>query len=250
MRRLIVIMVATALIAVVSIGVLAANPDIGGDPIHAEKDYFSAGDWGITAYSYVFDNTSTSLPGLFELDPGEMLFMYLLDCDTTKRVSVEHFSVGNPQLKTINTVGFENTILPSGYDAADFEDPYIYGYSGTAEATIFTYYGDFFDPWCTLDPGEYSLVYYIAVSRDYGPVNASADAQGLADTHFVPGPLCVVGFRHFAIFAEHWLDSDCNDLNNWCAGADINYNGDVNSLDLNLFTDEWLNPCPDTWPLF
>jgi hypothetical protein len=38
-------------------------------------------------------------------------------------------------------------------------------------------------------------------------------------------------------------------MNNWCGGADLNYSGDVNSLDLRLFTDEWLDYCPAPWPL-
>jgi len=206
-RRLGVIAAAIAFIVVIPVNVLAV-PNIGGDPIYTEEDHFAAGSWEMTAYSYVFDNSSSSLPGVLELDPGEMLFMYLLDCPETSGTSVEHFSIGNPELKVINTVGFEDTVVPSGYNPADFEDPYIYGYSGTAEATIFTYYGDFFDPWCTLDPGEYSLVYYISVSDSYGPANATADSQGLGDTQFVPAPIpepttiCLLGLGALALLRK------------------------------------------------
>jgi hypothetical protein len=239
-----------ALIAMVPPGAPAANPDIGGDPIDTDEDYFAAGDWAMTVYSYVFDNNSASLPGVFELDPDEMLFMYLLDCDPSKFVSIQQFSIGNPQLNAINTVSFEDEIVPIGYDAGDFQDPYVYGYSGTAQTTAFGYYGDPVDPWCTLDPGEYSLVYYIAVSANYAPTSATADSQGLADTRNVLGPSCIVAFRQFAMFAEQWYETDCNGVNNWCYGADLNYNGDVNYVDLDMFTDEWLNPCPNTWPGF
>jgi hypothetical protein len=245
-----IILTVMALIAALPIGVLVANPDIGGDPADTDMDYFTAGDWAMTVYSYVFDNDSESLPGAFELDPGEMLFMYLLDCDPAKFVSVQQFSIGNPQLNVINTTGYEDGIEPAGYDVGYFEEPYAYGYSGSAEATIFNYFGDLYDPWCTLDPGEYSLVYYIAVSDHYARISASANGQGLADTRSVLGPSCIVGFRQFAMFAEHWPDTDCNDLNGWCYGADLNYNGDVNYVDLDMFTDEWLNPCPNTWPGF
>lgn len=189
MRRLAVILAAVGFIVAVPHTASAVNPGIdGSDPIHTEEDYYSAGSWEMTVYSYVFDTTSTSLPGVLELDPGEMLFMYLLDVPDTSGTSIEHFSVGNPDLMVINTVGFENAVVPDGYVGGDFDDPYIYGYSGPAEATVFTYFGDFFDPWCTLDPGEYSLVWYIAESSAYGPVNATADSEGLGSTQSVPGP--------------------------------------------------------------
>jgi len=63
------------------------------------------------------------------------------------------------------------------------------------------------------------------------------------------GPLCFVDFRHFARFAGHWLETDCNDLNNWCGGADLDHINDVDFADLDLFVDEWLDFCPYDWPL-
>lgn len=67
---------------------------------------------------------------------------------------------------------------------------------------------------------------------------------------FLPGwPACIVDFHHFTRFAEYWLQTDCNDLNEWCDGADLNYTSDVNSVDLDLFVDEWLYCCPRGWPL-
>jgi hypothetical protein len=206
MRRLSVVLAVIVFIGGVSSTAVAVNPDIGGDPVYTEEDLFSAGSWQMTVYSYVFDNTSTSLPGVLELDPGEMLFMYLLDVPLASGTSIEHFSVGNPELMEINTVGFEDVVVPVGYETTPFDDPYIFGYSGPAEATVYTYFGDFFDPWCTLDPGEYSLDYYIAVSSDYGPVNATADSEGLGSTQSVPGPavpepttLCLFGLGALAL---------------------------------------------------
>ncbi len=208
MRRFVVTIAAIAFIAALPINVLAV-PDIdGSDPIHTETDYFAAGSWEMTAYSYVFDTTSAKLPGVLELDPGEMLFMYLLDVPLTSATAVEHFSVGNPELMLISAVGFENSVVPDGYSIANFDDPYIFGYSGPAEATVFTYFGDFFDPWCTLDPGEYSLVWYIAESSAYGPVSATADSAGLGDTQSVPGPvpepttLCLLGLGALALLRK------------------------------------------------
>lgn len=168
-------------------------PVIGGDPIYTQvNDDFSGGqtDWSLTVYSYVFDTTSSSLPGSLTLDTGEILFVYLLDGkDISKTVSLDYFSVGNPHLTFINNVGVEDNVVPMGYDSTPFQDPYTYGYAGPAQATVFNFSGNFFDPYCTLDPDEYSLVYYIAVSSVYGQVPASASGGGVGDNGLVPGPV-------------------------------------------------------------
>lgn len=62
-------------------------------------------------------------------------------------------------------------------------------------------------------------------------------------------PLCIVDFQHFARFADHWLESSCDESNDWCDGANLDHLGDVNEVDLGLFVDEWLNYCPRDWPL-
>ena len=104
----------------------------------------------------------------------------------------------------------------------------------------------------TIEPDEWSLVFYVSICDTWGPATGTVAAGG-ADEHDVPAPapepLCMVDFHHYARFAEHWMEADCNELNNWCGGADLNYNGDVNSLDLGLFVDEWLDYCPAPWPL-
>ncbi len=257
MRRLAVILAAMALITAVPIGTVAANPNIGGDAVHEEEVYFSAGDWSMTAYSYVYDDTSTLVPDLFEgfsgLDPGEMLFVYLLEPAGTPGVnpSISYFAINNeyPQLVSIYSVGWSTRVVPVGYSGANHQEPFVFTYSGPVEATVFNYTGNPYDTTCELDPGEYSLVYYFALADDYGSVHATTDSQGQGDTQLVPGPSCIVGFRHFATFAAHWLDGDCNDLNNWCGGADLDYSGAVDWVDLDLFVGEWLNPCPNSWPL-
>ena len=188
---------AAILIAIVFIIAVPASanlvPDIGGDPIYTQvNDDFSGGqtDWSLTVFSYVFDTTSPSLPGSLTLDPGEMLFMYLLNgMHTTKAVSIDYFSIGNPHLLPINCVAYENTVVPAGYDSADFQAPYTYGYAGPSHATVYNYSGDFFNPYFTLDPDEYSLVYYITVAQDYTQVPASASGGGVGDNGLVPGPI-------------------------------------------------------------
>ena len=60
---------------------------------------------------------------------------------------------------------------------------------------------------------------------------------------------CVVEFDDFARFAENWLWEDCNELNDWCSGADLNQLNGVNGVDLRLFVEQWLCYCPAGWPL-
>ena len=59
------------------------------------------------------------------------------------------------------------------------------------------------------------------------------------------GPLCFVDFRHFARFADHWLETGTG------LPADL-YEDEydiVDWLDLDVFVDEWLDYCPYDWPL-
>ena len=184
--------VLAAVIIGLGVPALAANPDVGGVPVYTEDDYFSADDWGMTVYSYVFNNSSASLPAIypgFTLNAGETLFMYLLDGDAATTCSVDHFAVGNPELIAIPMVGWSTEVVPAGYNVGDHQDPYLYGFSGPAEAVIYTYTGNFMDPWSTLDPGEYSLLYYVAATEDYGSVSATADGGGIGDNQLVPGPV-------------------------------------------------------------
>ncbi|MHC4387835.1 MAG: PEP-CTERM sorting domain-containing protein [Planctomycetota bacterium] len=199
MNRLAIGLVTISLVGILGANGLMANPIIGGDPVYTEEDYFSAGAWVMTVYSYVFDQTSSSLPGTFALDPGEMLFMYLLDVPLTSVTSIEHYTIGNPEQALINPVGFEATVVPVGYESRARQDPYNCSYSSTAQAANFAYFGNVHDPGCTLDPDEYSLVYYVAVSDAYESVPATANSAGLGSTQSVPGPvpepatICLLG---------------------------------------------------------
>jgi hypothetical protein len=48
-----------------------------------------------------------------------------------------------------------------------------------------------------------------------------------------------VDFIDFALFAYHWLRTDCGDPD-WCEGADLDTNGNVDREDLMFFADYWL----------
>ena len=49
-----------------------------------------------------------------------------------------------------------------------------------------------------------------------------------------------VDWADFAAFAEHWREAGCEELNDWCGGADFNHLDDVNLDDLKGLTDNWL----------
>ncbi|MHC4676460.1 MAG: hypothetical protein ACYTBZ_28560 [Planctomycetota bacterium] len=56
-------------------------------------------------------------------------------------------------------------------------------------------------------------------------------------------PPCVVDSRHFARFAEYWLETGTG------LPADLYEDDIVNWFDMEVFVDEWLNYCPYDWPL-
>jgi len=165
----------------------AAVPTIGGTPILTSEAMFDGGaaDWSLTVSSYVYDSNSDLPPG-FALLPGQLLFVYLVETGEDDSISVTNFNVGNPGNFPVLSVGFSNAITPDGLDPADRENPFLYGYSGPSQETLFTFFGDFSDPLSTLDPGEWSLVWNVieAPGVDLGPATGLGGGQG--DTQLVP----------------------------------------------------------------
>ena len=171
------------------VGSAWAQPDIGGTPIWTQIDYFSGGPWGMHVSSYVFTEGNEPDELGYELQSGEMLFAYFLDGDENLDVSVDTFSVGNPNDMPIFGVLYEDNIVPAGFDIDLYQAPYLYTYSGPAQATVYTYAGDPFDPFSTLDPDEWSLVYYVSDATWWEPGPATASGAGLQDTKLVPVPI-------------------------------------------------------------
>ena len=54
-------------------------------------------------------------------------------------------------------------------------------------------------------------------------------------------------FHDFAVFSSRWGDIGCVDPN-WCNGADLDRDGDVDNSDLGLFIDYWLWPASNNGP--
>ena len=50
-----------------------------------------------------------------------------------------------------------------------------------------------------------------------------------------------VDFQDFAILAFRWLEEDCGYSDEWCEGADIDWNTEVDFEDLAIIAQQWLN---------
>jgi len=116
-------------------------------------------------------------------------------------------------------------------------------------ALAVTAFGDYEVSWHTIDGGggTSSGGSYI-VSGTIAQPDAAWSAGGqyeLLGGFWPGGPLCVVDFRHFARFAEYWLETGSN------LPADLyeDENDIIDYFDLEVFVDEWLGYCPYDWPL-
>jgi hypothetical protein len=49
-----------------------------------------------------------------------------------------------------------------------------------------------------------------------------------------------VNFTDYAIFADNWFETDCEESNNWCEGTDFDHSGSVDIFDLATFARYWL----------
>ena len=113
--------------------------------------------------------------------------------------------------------------------------------------------GDYEISWSTIDGGggTSSGGTYV-LTGTIGQPDAARSSGGkyeLLGGFWPVGPLCIVGFDDYAMFAEYWLYSGCDAGNEWCGGADLDQLGDVDWADLRLFVEEWLCWCPYDWPL-
>jgi len=57
------------------------------------------------------------------------------------------------------------------------------------------------------------------------------------------GPMCIVDFEEFSLFAEYWLESGAD------LPADLDGSGTVDLDDLEMLVYDWLWYCPYGYPL-
>ena len=109
--------------------------------------------------------------------------------------------------------------------------------------------GDYILEWSTIDGGGgVSSGGQYVLEGTIGQPDAAYSAGGQYEVSggFWPGgPECIVNFRHFARFAEWWLETGTG------LPADLyeDENNIVDWLDLGVFVDDWLYYCPSDWPL-
>jgi hypothetical protein len=114
--------------------------------------------------------------------------------------------------------------------------------------------GDYDLSWRTVDGGggmssggQYILVGTIG-QPDVGYMSRAPHQRPRRDYEVLGGfwsgvPICTVDFRHYARFADYWLETG-SDL-----PADLYKDNIVDYLDLKVFADEWLYYCPYGWQL-
>jgi hypothetical protein len=209
-----------ALMATILPGVLCGHvgaepptlPD--AEPSQTHETSFTGDDWSATIYSYAFDEESITPSGIL-LEPGEVLFVYLIHVAEQSQSSVTLTLVSNPCDVIINAVGYINDVEPDGFDMSLRETPFIYGYSAPSESTVWNYTGDPQNPQSTLDPGEWSLLFHVAEVQDWSMVEAGVSTGGPPLSEAVLGAVTqpcladinddgVVGVDDLAEVLAHW----------------------------------------------
>lgn len=87
-----------------------------------------------------------------------------------------------------------------------------------------------------LEAGECTVDFYDFNEDDFDPVDSFTFNQILTPDFTGDNE---VDFNDFAIFASHWLKTDCN-TSGWCQGTDLNNDENVDFNDLMLFCEYWL----------
>jgi hypothetical protein len=116
-------------------------------------------------------------------------------------------------------------------------------------ALVFTSvaFGNYQIVWSTIDGGGgRSAGGQYVLTGTLGQPDAAYSAGGnyeLLGGFWPGGPLCIVDFKDFSLFADYWLQTGDN------LPADLDGDNDVDIYDLKEFVYDWLCVCPYNWPL-
>jgi hypothetical protein len=95
------------------------------------------------------------------------------------------------------------------------------------------------NPFTPKDLGVYLIIWVLHIS----PASSSIAGRNESSRSTIAGgglssksgTVGIVDLRDFAIFAQYWLETDCNAANNWCGGADLDH---LNDRDYDGYTSD------------
>jgi hypothetical protein len=176
------------------------------------------------------------------------------------------FIAGDDRLGGILTGrGLDPNLDPNDPNARDYTDSHLENAGDCARVTqwrdsdifgfdFFTYYPvDAYSEPNTTVPGDWFVIDYHAIKAVdvnvgfyiYNGYEGWDEPNYIITLHNVPtrdfDSDGSVDFHDYSIFSSQFNNTGCGDPN-WCSGADIDRDGDVDNKDLGLFVEYWLWP--------
>jgi hypothetical protein len=123
---------------------------------------------------------------------------------------------------------------------------FLPGSSEVYQSTSALYWSDIspFDPSMSLPAYSITTIHMTSITSPVLPNCDAVQDAGYGLTSDIDGD-CYVNYKDLEIIAGHWLNTDCDSLNNYCDGADFApTDGIVNLFDFSDFAVQWLG-CND-----